>query len=146
MALSKVKFRREFGPIVTDFKKDKESTKYDACSYVLGGDTTVVYRKAHITPTKLGQFVTLWVRGTDGIIKPYDNKDKFDIVIICCVKGKKKGLFIFPKAVLIEHDIITGNGNEGKRALRVYPPWDKVTSPQAIKTQAWQLKYFTMLK
>ncbi|MFQ6421766.1 MULTISPECIES: MepB family protein [unclassified Bacillus (in: firmicutes)] len=30
----------------------------------------------------------------------------------------------------------------GKRAIRVYPPWDKTTSRQAQKTQAWQLEYF----
>ena len=30
----------------------------------------------------------------------------------------------------------------GKRALRVYPPWDASTSRQAQRTQAWQLQYF----
>jgi hypothetical protein len=31
---------------------------------------------------------------------------------------------------------------DGQRAMRVYPPWDKLTSKQAQKTQAWQGEYF----
>jgi hypothetical protein len=31
---------------------------------------------------------------------------------------------------------------EGKRAIRVYPPWDQANNVQAKKTQKWQLDYF----
>ena len=34
------------------------------------------------------------------------------------------------------------NGRGGKRAIRVYPPWDTTISQQARKTQKWQLEYF----
>jgi hypothetical protein len=34
------------------------------------------------------------------------------------------------------------NCKGGKRAIRVYPPWDKAESRQAEKTQKWQLEYF----
>lgn len=34
------------------------------------------------------------------------------------------------------------NGEGGKRAIRVYPPWDKTINQQAQKTQKWQLEYF----
>jgi hypothetical protein len=145
MGLNKVNFRT-FKAIVTDFQKEPESNDYDACTYMLG-ESKVIYRKAHITPTKLGQFVTLWKRKRkrNGMIRPYDINDDFDLVIIYCVKNKKRGLFIFNKEVLNVYGIISGNKKPGKRALRIYPPWDKVTSPQPIQTQKWQLEYFTIL-
>ena len=52
------------------------------------------------------------------------------------------GQFIFPKKVLIEKDVFTTPSKEGKRAIRVYPLWDKPLSKQALKTQQWQLDYF----
>jgi hypothetical protein len=51
-------------------------------------------------------------------------------------------LFIFPKSIAIEKGIVTNGNKEGKRAIRVYPPWDVTTSKQAQKTQKWQLDYF----
>ncbi|RYE38879.1 MAG: MepB domain containing protein, partial [Sphingobacteriales bacterium] len=41
------------------------------------------------------------------------------------------------------HDILSGNGKNGKRGFRVYPPWDLTENSQARKTQQWQLEYFT---
>ena len=52
------------------------------------------------------------------------------------------GQFVFPKSVLSEKGIVSKNGKGGKRAIRVYPPWDNVISSQAKKTQKWQLEYF----
>ncbi|WCM59207.1 MepB family protein [Paenibacillus polymyxa] len=43
---------------------------------------------------------------------------------------------------LIKHKILSSKGEGGKRAIRIYPPWDTPTSLQAQKTQTWQLKYF----
>jgi hypothetical protein len=143
MGLNKVNFRT-FKAIVTDFQKEPESSNYDACSYTLG-ESKVIYRKGHITPTKLGQFVTLWKRKRNGVIRPCNIGDDFDLVIIYCVRNKKRGLFIFNKEVLNEYDIISGNKKLGKRALRIYPPWDKTISSQSIKSQKWQLEYFTIL-
>jgi hypothetical protein len=60
-------------------------------------------------------------------------------------KENQFGFFIFPKAVLISKEIITGK-KEGKRAIRVYPPWDITMSKQAQKTQKWQLNYFLEIK
>lgn len=48
----------------------------------------------------------------------------------------------FQKNVLLQRDIVSDQGKGGKRAIRVYPPWDKPTSNQAQKTQQWQLEYF----
>jgi len=43
---------------------------------------------------------------------------------------------------LLEYGIISKAGIGGKRAIRVYPGWDKPDSNQAKKTQAWQQYYF----
>jgi hypothetical protein len=46
----------------------------------------------------------------------------------------------------VEKGIISSNGKEGKRGIRVYPPWDIATNRQAIKTQNWQTNYFMTVK
>jgi hypothetical protein len=143
MSLNKINFR-DFKAIVTNFEQSSEGQKYDACTYILG-ESKVIYRKAQITPNKAGQFVTLWIRNKVGVIRPYDVSDDFDIVIIFVKYKKLRGLFIFNKEVLNNYDIISGNKKLGKRALRIYPPWDKVKSSHAIKSQVWQLEYFTSL-
>src|SRR5690606_24231349 len=91
---------------------------------------------------KTGQFVTIWRRNKEGITQPFDFNDNFDFVIITTRCAENLGQFIFPKSVLANKGIITRNGKEGKRGIRVYAPWDKAASSQALKTQNWQTKYF----
>jgi len=118
-----------------------ESTEYGACDFKIDA-LNIKYRIAKITPTKTGQFVTLWKRNNEGIIEPYDIDDEIDLVVISTRSEKHFGQFVFPKAVLLQKGILSGNHKEGKRALRVYPPWDIANSKQALKTQQWQLTYF----
>ena len=118
-----------------------ESAEYGACDFKLD-DLNIKYRVAKITPTKTGQFVTLWKRNKQGIIEPFEVNDKIDFFIISTRKDNHFGQFIFPKAVLYEKGVISDERKEGKRAIRVYPPWDDANSKQAQKTQEWQLKYF----
>jgi hypothetical protein len=120
---------------------ETESADYGACSFELK-NFAVKFRTAKITPTKIGQFVTFWKRIGKGPIQPYDSTDKLDLLIVSVRKGKRLGQFIFSKDVLIKHRILSTKTKEGKRALRVYPPWDKTTSPQAQKTQKWQTEFF----
>jgi hypothetical protein len=47
---------------------------------------------------------------------------------------------------LADKGIITRNGKEGKRGIRVYPPWVITTNKQAEKTQNWQTKYFLIIE
>lgn len=117
-----------------------ESSEYGACTFVLN-NLNIRYRTAKITPTKTGQFVTLWKRINQGPIQPFDNSDPIDLFIISTRKDNHFGLFIFPKSVLIAKEIVSDK-KEGKRAIRVYPPWDITMSKQAQKTQKWQLDYF----
>ncbi|MBU3145361.1 MepB family protein [Clostridium sp. CF012] len=118
-----------------------QNTEYGAYVFKLNA-LLIRFRVAKITPTKVGQFVTLWERIGDGPIQPYDISDPVDLFVVSTRQGNKFGQFIFPKSVLCDKGIVSNKGKGGKRAIRVYPPWDKPTSPQAQKTQAWQLEYF----
>lgn len=120
---------------------EAESAEYSACSFTLEG-RLIKYRLAKITPTKNGQFVTIWKRSFNGPIQPYDSSDEIDFVLIAVKKEGHFGLFLFPKEALIKHGVFSVNHKGGKRAIRVYPSWDKVTSKQAEKTQRWQLDFF----
>jgi hypothetical protein len=120
---------------------EPESSEYGACTFVLN-NLNIRYRTAKITPTKTGQFVTLWKRINQGPIQPFDSNDPIDLFIISTRKDNHFGLFIFPKSIAIEKGIVTNGNKEGKRAIRVYPPWDVTTSKQAQKTRKWQLDYF----
>ena len=102
----------------------------------------VRFRVAKTTPTKVGQFVTLWKRVGKGPIQPFDASDDLDLLVVSVRSGPNFGQFVFPKAVLCKQGVMSIHGVGGKRAMRVYPPWDTTTSRQAQKTQAWQLDYF----
>lgn len=103
---------------------------------------TIKFRKAKITPKKIGQFVTVWQRNATGITEPYTSADPFDFYIIMTKDHDQIGFFIFPRAILAEKGILTTAKKEGKRGFRVYPDWDTPTNKQAIKTQQWQNLYF----
>lgn len=126
---------------ITSFQKENESEEYSAFRFQLN-NKNICYREAKITPTKTGQFVTLWKRNQSGIIEPFDYSDTIDFVIVTVRKDQNWGQFIFPKRTLLEKGIFSTQNKEGIRATRVYPPWDETTSKQAQKTQKWQLDYF----
>jgi hypothetical protein len=126
---------------ICNIKIEKESKEYSAFTFEING-AKVLYREAKITPTKVGQFVTIWKRNNEGVTEPFNVNDDIDLVIISCRYNTNHGQFIFPKAVLGEKKIFTKNSIDGKRGIRVYPPWDIAINKQAIQTQAWQLEYF----
>jgi len=129
---------------LTNLIENPESAEYGACSFELN-EHKVQYRISKITPTKTGQFVTIWKRNEAGITAPFDFADEVDFIIISSRNGADFGQFIFPKIVLVEKGILSRNGEDGKRGIRVYPPWDLVASKQAEKTQAWQTKFFVKI-
>lgn len=130
----------KFGFVVTELSTE-EGKEYGACTFRLNGKV-IKFRVAKVTPKKNGQFVAIWRRNHQGVTQPFEAIDEIDFMVISTRKGKHFGQFIFPKAVLIHHGIITNDQKEGKRGMRVYPPWDKAENKQAAKTQSWQLKYF----
>ena len=134
-------FYKPLGFEITNLTLERESQDYGACTFELNG-LQIVSRNAKVTPTKTGQFVTLWKRLNNGPIQPFDVSDHIDFVVVNVSTDNQLGQFVFPKKVLLEKGVFSTASKEGKRAIRVYPLWDKPTSKQAIKTQQWQLDYF----
>ncbi|MDR3476972.1 MAG: MepB family protein [Gammaproteobacteria bacterium] len=129
------------GLICKNIKKEAESDEYGAYEFEIN-DHRIKFRASKITPTKIGQFVTLWKRIGNGPIMPYDLADPIDFFVVSTRSAEHFGQFIFPKSVLFRHGIISKETKGGKRAIRVYPPWDIAQNQQAKKTQKWQLEYF----
>lgn len=126
---------------LTNFSVEVESHEYGASSFQING-LRAVCRNAKITPTKIGQFVTIWKRSSTGPIAPFAYDDPIDLVVVNVQKGDQVGQFIFPKPVLCQRGIFSTKTKEGKRGIRVYPPWDQPKSKQALRSQKWQLEYF----
>jgi len=125
---------------VSEITPESESAAYNAFDLKLNS-FKIKFRISKITPTKNGQFVTIYKRIENGTIAPFEKTDDIDLVIISSKKEKNQGYFIFPKSELIKRGIFTDK-KEGKRAFRVYPSWDIANNNQAQKTQKWQLEYF----
>ncbi|XDD51411.1 MepB family protein [Leptospira sp. WS92.C1] len=125
---------------LVNLKMEEESLEYGACNFEIK-TLKITFRISKITPTKIGQFVTLWKRNKNGIIQPFDVRDNVDYFIICANDRNRCGYFVFPKNVLYQRGILSGK-KEGKRGFRIYPSWDIPTNKQAQRTQEWQLEYF----
>ncbi|MFC5144828.1 MepB family protein [Streptomyces aureoversilis] len=123
---------------------EAESAEYGACGFILDG-LSVRFRVAKTTPTKVGQFVTVWKRSAGGPIQPFDAEDPVDLFVISTREGDRFGQFVFPRDVLHERGILSTNGSGGKRAFRVYAPWVTTTNRQARSTQVWQTEHFLQL-
>jgi len=137
-----VKQYNQLGLTCTDLRPDPEGQEYSACSCLMKGKKTY-FRCAKITPKKTGQFVTFWQRSAPlNPIAPFDMSDDFERLIVIVRKSENVGQFIFPKYILSNEKILSKNKQGGKRAFRVYAPWDKVESKQAIQAQCWQQAFF----
>ncbi|WP_158730324.1 MepB family protein [Flavobacterium sp. I-STPA6A] len=120
---------------------EKESQEYFAHNFKLNKQK-VIFRMAKITPTKTGQFVSIWKRNEKGITEPHHVDDDFEFYVIATRQAERFGVFIFNKTVLSENKILTSPKGKGKRGIRVYPNWSVTENKQAQKTQNWQTKYF----
>ncbi|MEU6081366.1 MepB family protein [Streptomyces sp. NPDC047108] len=124
---------------------EAESAEYAAHVFTLDG-RSVRFRAARTTPTKVGQFVTVWKRTPGGgPIQPFDAADPVDLFVIACGDADHSGQFVFTTDTLRRQGVVSVGGSGGKRAVRVYPPWVTTTSRQAGRTQAWQLEHFLPL-
>lgn len=125
--------------------REEESADYGACRFGLDGQV-IVFRVAKTTPTKIGQFVTLWKRPTPtGEIAPLDSGDGVAFVVVSVADETRHGQFVFDREILAAKGVMSIDGEGGKRAIRVYPPWSRPVAKQAVRTQQWQLKYFLAL-
>lgn len=126
-------------------RREQESREYGACRLDLDG-VAVVFRVAKTTPTKVGQFVTVWKRPRPSDeITPLDSRDGVDVLIVSVADASQRGQFVFDQQALLEYGVMSRDGQGGKRAIRVYPPWSKPVAKDAIRTQRWQLRYFVAL-
>jgi len=132
----------KIGMKYTNLIEEDEGQEYSACYCFISGKK-FIFRTSKITPKKSGQFVTFWKRNSiNKKIEPFNSTDDFDVLVITARKKRNLGYFIFPKYVLASKKILSNAGQDGKRAFRIYPPWDTVESKQAKSTQKWQLEYF----
>jgi hypothetical protein len=126
-------------------QRENESAEYGACRLELNG-RAVVFRAAKTTPTKIGQFVTVWKRpAASDDIAPLDSGDGVDFVIVSVADASHRGHFVFDQAALLRYGVMSRDGRGGKRAIRVYPPWSTPVAKEAIRTQQWQLRYLVAL-
>ena len=126
---------------ITNLLNEKECEEYLGFNFCLD-KLNVKFRKAKITPKKVGQFVTLWKRNSNKQTEPFTANDNFDFCIITTEQDNEFGFFFFPKSVLIKNQILTTNVKIGKRGFRLYPNWTKTENKQAEKTKSWQSEYF----
>ncbi len=124
-----------------DAEEDLECREYSGCSFTVNG-LNIKFRTAKITPAKTGQFVTIWKRNDQGETAPFDSDDPYNFYLISASKDNEKGIFIFPKEILVKKGILSHENKMGKRGIRVYPGWDHTESKQAKATQVWQMDYF----
>lgn len=122
-------------------EEEAHNSDYGAGIFQLNSKS-VRFRVAKKTPTKIGQFVAFWEKDRNHKNQPYSYAEATDLLVINTFTTNNFGQFVFPKEVLVKHDILKTATKKGKMAIRVYPRWDKPTSKQAIETQKWQLKYF----
>lgn len=127
---------------ISEPQREAESGEYGACQFEVEGKR-VLFRVANTTPTKLGQFVTMWKRPcVQDEIMPIDFDDGIEFVLVSVFDHTHRGLFILNRHVLAKKGVMSVKGKEGKRAIRVYAPWVTPIVKQAITTQKWQLQHF----
>ena len=138
--LEKFIFDANGGGLV-NIEEDEECRDYAGYNFQIGSHH-VKFRKAKLTPKKIGQFVTLWKRNLTGQTVPFDMEDEFNYYIIMASDAHRKGLFVFPKEILVSMGILSSFNSAGKRGFRIYPEWDIPVSSQSLSTKKWQNKYF----
>ena len=124
---------------------ETDNAEYGA-AIATSGRALIRFRAGKLTPKKVGLFVAVWRRSTNGGTEPFPadhpSADDADTLVISVREGEKSGDFVFPRSALISHGIVSVNGTGGKRGFRVYPPWSLTSSRQARTTQEWQCAYF----
>jgi hypothetical protein len=130
---------------ISDIIQDLECEDYFGFNIKIN-QLNIKFRKAKITPNKIGKFVTLWKRNLIGETEPFNINDDFHFYIIASTENEKSGFFLFPKFTLENHQILTNEKKLGKRGFRVYTNWDYPDSKQALKSKIWQSEYFIDLE
>ena len=124
-----------------NYHEEPQNSEYE--SFVFStSQYTFRNRLAKKTPTKKGYFVVFWEKDKHNQNQAFDFKESPDFLIVHVLDNEHKGLFLFPKVVLLKQNILRTLQTKGKMATRVYPLWEKRLNKTAEKTQQWQLDYF----
>lgn len=130
---------------IKDIREEVQNSDYGAGVFLLNLKS-IRFRVAKITPTKIGQFVAFWEKDGDNKNQAFSYENATDLLVINTFTSTNFGQFVFPKDILLKHNILKTPATNGKMAIRVYPSWENPTSKQAIQTQKWQLEYFVEMK
>ncbi len=130
--------------ILVNLVFEPHNQDYQACTFSVG-TTSYRSRLAKKTPKKKGYFVACWEKDTFNQNQAYSYEKYPDSLIVAIIDDSKKGLFIFPKEILLKKYILKTKNQSGKMAFRLYPIWETGLNPTAQKTQNWQVPYFTNL-
>lgn len=122
--------------------EESQNAAYGANRFCFG-ETSIRFRVAKLTPTKISKFVVILEKDKQNKNQPFSKETMTDLLVVNTFTDLNRfGQFVFPKEVLKQHKILQTGTIKGKMVIRVYPIWDKPTSEQAIATQKWQLNYF----
>ena len=113
--------REYLDPLHLSWKRSGDVTS--PANVVIAGRHKVILRGVSSVNNKFYATVQGSVRG-----KPIAESDSFDFVLVmmdCGVNHADQGLalFLFPRSVLVEWNIVGSSSSPGKPAIYVYPPW-----------------------
>ncbi|MDT2814385.1 MepB family protein [Vagococcus carniphilus] len=123
---------------------EKQNEDYEGMTFTINNQL-FRSRLAKKTPTKKGYFVVFWEKDEDNINQPFLFDDSPQETLVFISDNEKRGVFKFPKEILLKKGILKGDKSKGKMGIRVYPEWESDLNQTAVKTQQWQLDYFTFL-
>ncbi|SHL60917.1 MepB protein [Chryseobacterium contaminans] len=69
----------------SDIEEDLECSEYSGFNFTVN-ELKMKFRISKITPTKTGQFVTLWKRNEKGETAPFDSTDDIDFISLQLLK------------------------------------------------------------
>lgn len=80
--------------------EEVQNTAYGAGRFCFG-ETSIRFRVAKATPTKLGQFVVIWEKDQQGKNQSFLEKTAMDLLVVNTFTDSNRfGQFVFPKEVL----------------------------------------------
>ena len=123
---------------------EKQNEDYEGMTFKINNQS-FRSRLAKKTPTKKGYFVVFWEKDENNINTPFLFEESPQETLVFVSDNEKRGVFKFPKEILLKKGILKGDKSKGKMGIRVYPEWESDLNQTAVKTQQWQLDYFTFL-
>ncbi|MFC6346725.1 MepB family protein [Vagococcus carniphilus] len=123
---------------------EKQNGEYEGMTFTINNQS-FRSRLAKKTPTKKGYFVVFWEKDGNNINQPFLFEESPQETLVFVSDNEKRGVFKFPKEILLKKGILKDDKSKGKMGIRVYPEWESDLNQTATKTQQWQLDYFTFL-